>query len=234
MLFVQETHAVVGKKEEEFEAAYREGYMPLLGKGDDARLLWYAHLAHGSGLSYRVVTYTAVRDGAAFERLADRAKKGDLGDWLKATDESRHYVDAQVYTSLPWSPFEVDLATVPTTPQSHEPAMYMEDTMWPYRGGFPTYVGKSGEVYAPSLTGHAEGERLLTVEAALQTVPGGGRYPAVTLMQRIWSLDLLTGLLSRDLPPEMEEPGQWMHDALEYRDQWRSRLLRTAEWSPLA
>jgi hypothetical protein len=24
-----------------------------------------------------------------------------------------------------------------------------------------------------------------------------------------------------------------MHDALEFRDQWRSKLLRTASWSPL-
>ena len=24
----------------------------------------------------------------------------------------------------------------------------------------------------------------------------------------------------------------WMRDALEYRDQWRSKLLRTASWSP--
>ncbi len=233
MLFVQETHAVVGAKEEEFEAAYRDGWMPLLAKGDDARLLWYFHLAHGSGLSYRVVTYTAVRDGAAYERLAARAKKGDIGDWLAATDTSRHYVDAQIYTSLDFAPMEIDLATVPTEPKHHEPAMYMEDTMWPHRGKFPEYVKAAASVYSPMLTARAEGERLLTVEGAFHTVPGGGRFPAVTLLQRIWDLDLLSGLLSRDMPAEMEEPGQWMHDALEYRDQWRSRLLRSAEWSPL-
>lgn len=233
MLFVQETHAVVGTKEEEFEAAYRDGWMPLLAGGDDARLLWYFHLAHGSGLSYRVVTYTAVRDGAAYERLAARAKEGDVRDWLAATDDCRHHVDAQIFTSLDFSPFEVDLASVPTEPQSHEPAMYMEDTMWPRPGKFPDYQRAAASVYSPMLTGRSEGERLLTVEAALQTVPGGGRYPAVTLLQRIWSLDLLSHLLSSDMPAEMSEPGQWMHDALEYRDQWRSRLLRSAEWSPL-
>jgi hypothetical protein len=35
------------------------------------------------------------------------------------------------------------------------------------------------------------------------------------------------------MPEEMARPGNWMHDALEFRDQWRSKLLRTASWSPL-
>jgi len=31
----------------------------------------------------------------------------------------------------------------------------------------------------------------------------------------------------------VKEPGTWMHDALEVRDDWQSRLLRSANWSPL-
>jgi len=31
----------------------------------------------------------------------------------------------------------------------------------------------------------------------------------------------------------MKQPGTFMHDALEVRDQWESRLLRTSSWSPL-
>ena len=64
MLFMHEVHTVRGRAEDEFEAAFREGWMPTLAKDDDARLLWYANLAHGSGASYTVVTVTAVRDGA--------------------------------------------------------------------------------------------------------------------------------------------------------------------------
>ena len=63
MLFLHEVHQVAGLHEDEFEAAFREGWMPTLAKDDDARLLWYANLAHGSGASYQVVTVTAVRDG---------------------------------------------------------------------------------------------------------------------------------------------------------------------------
>ena len=57
------------RKEDEFEAAFREGWMPTLAKDDDARLLWYMNHAHGSGVSYNVVTITGVRDGAAWETI---------------------------------------------------------------------------------------------------------------------------------------------------------------------
>ncbi|EUA42399.1 hypothetical protein I553_6259 [Mycobacterium xenopi 4042] len=76
MLFLHETHRVVGAREEEFETVYREGWMPTLAEADDARLLWYTNHAHGSGVSYNVVTITAVADGAAWEHLARRAQTG--------------------------------------------------------------------------------------------------------------------------------------------------------------
>jgi hypothetical protein len=52
-------------------------------------------------------------------------------------------------------------------------------------------------------------------------------------MQKVHSMPGLVHLLTHDIPAEMSRPGTWMHDALEYRDQWRSKLLRTASWSPL-
>ena len=60
MLFLHETHRVAGRRADEFEAAWR-GQLDALAKGDDARLLWFFHQAHGTGLSYVVVTITAVR-----------------------------------------------------------------------------------------------------------------------------------------------------------------------------
>jgi len=43
----------------------------------------------------------------------------------------------------------------------------------------------------------------------------------------------LLWMLANDLPPAATAPGTWMHDALELRDRWQSRLLRSASWSPL-
>jgi hypothetical protein len=51
-------------------------------------------------------------------------------------------------------------------------------------------------------------------------------------MQRILDPDRLLGLLTTDIPAEMRAPGTWMHDALQLRDRWESKLLRTATWSP--
>ena len=90
MLFVHEVHSVVGTGAARFEDAYRDGWMPLLAEGSEARLLWYFDHAHGSGPAYRVVTITAVQDGAAWLRLADRMARGDLQSWARHLDGLQH------------------------------------------------------------------------------------------------------------------------------------------------
>ena len=77
LLFVHEVHTVRGRAQDAFEAAFRDGWMPTLRAGEDARVLWYTNHAHGSGPAYTVVTVTPVRDGPAWERLALRIQKGD-------------------------------------------------------------------------------------------------------------------------------------------------------------
>ena len=52
-------------------------------------------------------------------------------------------------------------------------------------------------------------------------------------LQRITRPDALLQLLRSHIPPEHRAPGTWMYDALDLRDQWTSRLLRTSAWSPL-
>ena len=231
LLFMHEVHKVRGHAEDEFEAVFRTGWMPMLGAGDDARLLWYANHAHGSGPSYTVVTLTAVRDGTAWERLALRVQSGDLQGWMRDLDELRHDVEAKLLVPLPWSPLrDVDFDEVPTDGREHEPTLYMEDTMWPFAPKFNEYVDRCGEVYAKSLDRPAP---LLTIEAAFQPALGSHLRREVALMQRIQQPDELLTLLQTDLPGERRGPGTWMHDALELRDQWTSRLLRTASWSPL-
>jgi len=100
VLFIHEFHKVVGTRAEAFEAAYRERWMPVLAEGSDARLAWYFDLAHGSGLAYRVVTVTAVRDGAAYARLAERVARGDLQSWARDLDGLRHETHSRVLVPL--------------------------------------------------------------------------------------------------------------------------------------
>src|SRR3989441_2455246 len=133
MLFLHEVHQVRGDREDDFEAAYRDGWMPTLAQGDDARLLWYTNHAHGSGASYNVVTITGITDGAAWERLAQRVQMGDLRPWMRELDSLRHDVTGKMLLPVEWSPLqEVDLASVPTDATTHQSSLFMEDTGWPH------------------------------------------------------------------------------------------------------
>jgi len=228
-LFVHETHHVRGRSEEDFEAAYRDQWMPALAADDDARLLWYCHHAHGSGPAYNVGTITAVRDGAAWERLARRVQDGDLAKWAAAVDEMRHSLHSKVMVPVPWSPMqEVDLTTVPTTPQDHDLSLYMEDTGWPHHNNLDAYVDLAGRAYAPLL----KHSTLLRMEGSFRPAFGTHRRAEMVLMQKVLDYGGLAALLTTETKPEYRKPGTWMHDALDVRDQWESKLLRTTTWSP--
>jgi hypothetical protein len=234
MLWLHETHRVRGAHEEEFEAAFREGWMPTLAKDDDARLLYFMHLAHGSGRAYVVTTITAVRDGAAWERIARRVQSGDLRDWARDVDQLRHGVHGKVLFPLPWSDeiASLDLADVPTDGAAeHELTIFMEDTAWPHEGMLEDYLQAAETQYAPSLKEGGRG--LLNLQGALQTAWGTGRRSEVVLWQKVLDHGRLADLLAREVPPEFRRPGTWMIDALRVRDDWESRLLRTVRWSPL-
>src|SRR5205085_4892356 len=103
-LFLHEVHRVRGTLEEEFEAHLRDEWMGALAKGDDGRLLWYLHQAHGTGFAYRFVTLTAFRDAAAWERVAIRVQSGDLQPWARRLDELRHDGVSKLLVQTPSSP----------------------------------------------------------------------------------------------------------------------------------
>jgi hypothetical protein len=236
MLLLHETHQVHGAHEAAFDDAYRTGWLAALAGDDDARLLYYLRHAHGTGPSYRVVTLTALRDGAAWDRLARRVGAGDLARWAASLDEMRHDVDAKMLVPLPWSPLQtIDFASVPTEPVDKPLALFMEDTVWPYEGKLEEYIERSGSHYAEEMKHAPEsGARILTVDASFRTAFGSGRRREVILWQTVRRTDAMERLLCNEVPAQYVRPGMWMHDALALRDQWQSRLLRTVSWSPLA
>jgi hypothetical protein len=233
-LYLREVHRVRGRDEDEFEAAFRDagGWMDLIGRGDDARLLYYSHQAHGTGPSYRVVTITAVNDGAAWERLARSIAGGELNEWVRHVDGLRHDVTGKLLLPATWSPLgDLDLASIPTVPQSHDPTLFMEDTGWP-DVAVDDYVEFWGREYKPMLDRQRESMRLLEIEAGWVPALGAGRRPEAILWQRVHNIAALTKLLTTELPPSAKAAGTFMAKGLEYRDQWESRLLRTSSWSP--
>ena len=70
---------------------------------------------------------------------------------------------------------------------------------------------------------------LTTVDRPAASLDAVVAFYALTHVPR----ERLPGLFTRELPAQVKGPGTWMHDALSFRDQWESRLLRTAAWSPL-
>ncbi len=232
MLFIHEVHEVRGAHEEAFEAAYRDEWMPALAKDDDARLLWYCNHAHGSGPAYNIVTITAARDGAAWERLAERMQRGNLRGWLRDTDALRHGVSAKLLRPVDWSPLQdVDFGDVPSSSADHELSLFMEDTGWP-SAALDDYVAFWGESYFKPMHSRPPAERLLDIQAAFQPWFGAGRRREAILWQKVVDPARLQHLLTHETAPEYKAPGTFMHEALAYRDRWESKLLRTSSWSP--
>jgi hypothetical protein len=233
-LYLHEVHSVIGTAEDEFEAAFRDpgGWMDTLGRKADARLLYFAHQAHGTGVSYRVVTITAVADGAAWEAMARRIDGGDLADLVRRIDKLRHGVTAKLLLPVSWSPLnQVTLTDISSEPADHEPSLFMEDTGWPSTS-LEEYIDFWGRDYHPMLMKAPESMRLLEIQACWTVAYGAGRRPEGILWQRIHNQEVLLGLLSREVTPQQKAPGSYMERALKFRDQWESRLLRTAGWSP--
>jgi hypothetical protein len=235
MLLLHEVHKVAGAQETAFDDAFRTEFLPTLGQTDDARLLWYLRLAHGSGAAYTVVTITGFKDAAAWASVAERIRQGDLQDWSSRVDSMRHDVQSKLVTPVSWSPRQdIELTSVPTTGEEHALSLFMEDTAWPFPGGLQAYIQKAGTLYDTTLAESKEsGHGIIELEAAYQPVYGTHKTTEIILWQRVTNHKALLYLLAHDLPDSAKAPGTWMHDALAVRDQWESRILRSASWSPL-
>src|SRR4051794_37456272 len=232
MLLLHEVHQLVGGHDDEFELHVRDGWMGALASSDDARLAWHLKLAFGTARAYLHVTVTALADGNAYERLARRVQDGDLRTWAAHADTMRHEVQGKLLLPVPWSPPLPRLDAIPTDGAERAPQLFMEDSAWPYEAKLDDYLVAAQTHYAPSLEEHTD-RSLLELAAVFQAALGAPRRREVVLWQRVLYPERLAGLFTRDLPPQVQAPGTWMHDALQVRDDWESRLLRTSRYSPL-
>jgi len=105
---------------------------------------------------------TAVRDGAAYERLVERVQTGDLRRFAAEVDGFRHEVAGKLLVQVPWSPWrDLDLDAVPTGPGDHPLTIFMEDTAWPHEAMLDEYLEAAHDHYAPSLEESRRGGRAL-------------------------------------------------------------------------
>jgi len=234
VLYLHETHRVAGRQAAEFEALFRDEWMPTLGVSNSARLVWYLNHAMGSGPSYQVVTVTAVQDGGAWEELATRMAAGDLRDLCQRIDTCRYESVGKLLTPVPWSALqEVVFDEVPSDGRTHELSLYMQDTGWP-DAPLDDYIDLWNDDYWAIMQRVPAEHRLLEIIGCFAVAHGTGIRPEAILMQKIMNPELLGHLLTdtREYDPTTW-PGSYMAKGLELRDQWESKLLRTSSWSPL-
>lgn len=234
MLFLHERHEVVGAREDDFVSAYRDGWMPTLAKGNDARLLYFMRQSYGTGPAYNFITVTAIRDGPAWESLVHRIDTGDLRAWVDDVDSLRHDVHAEMLIPLPWSPIQqVDFDEIPADGREHESSVLMLDYVWPYEGRLEDYVAASGSHYRMEMEKHAKGKKsTVEVQGAFRPAFGSHTRREIVLWQRVLDTNGLVALIEGGIPTVYRSPGTWMHDALSVRDRLESRLLHVVSWSP--
>jgi hypothetical protein len=234
MLFMHETHKVIGRHAAAFEEMYRNEWMNGMAQEDNARLVWYLNHAMGSGPAYQVVTMTAFSDAAAWEAVTQRMLEGDLSELLSRLDASRYEVVGKLLTPVYWSALQdLDLAEVPTDGREHELSVYMEDTGWP-DAPLDDYIELWDHDYWHFMRQIPPDKKLLDIQACFQVAHGSGIRPEAILMQKIMNFSTLGHLLtSVEVHDPTTWPGSYMAKGLELRDQWESKLLRTSSWSPL-
>jgi hypothetical protein len=231
LLFVHDVHAVMGERELDFEDALRDEYAGAVAD-DDTRLLWYFNSTHGAGEAYKVVTITAVRDGAAWERLVERLRRGDLSGWAGRAEAMRYGLTSSLLVPVPWSPLaDLDLATVPVGPQEHPAALYREDALTGSGidviapGGAPAAVPAAASGGAQA---GADADAVMTCVAALAPAIAPG--DALRILYRIDDQERWTAAFGTDAGWH-DWPGS-LTPTLPDQVRGSSRTLRTTTWSP--
>jgi hypothetical protein len=233
MLFMHETHKVIGRQAAAFENLFRTEWMAALAGDERMRLVWYLNHAMGSGPSYQVVTITALADGEAWDALTERTLNGDMSELSAELDNCRYEVTGKLITPVYWSALQsVDLATVPSDGRLHDLSVYMQDTGWPH-APLDDYIAFWDEEYWRIMRQVEPEKKLLDIVACFAVAHGSGIRPEAILMQKIVNTDILGGLLtSVEKHDPTTWPGSYMAKGLDVRDQWESKLLRTSAWSP--
>jgi len=238
MIYIHESHHVIGGQMEAFLESCKNEWRPLIEQDGRARLLWFWVWSHGTGPSYRAISLIQAPDYTAWGEIVDRyqRKGSDLHDWYEMAWKFRRKVDGKVMTPVEWSP-------VPKPPRKnakieHPPSVYLHDVAYPYPGHVERYIATLGKHYYPYLGR----EQMLSMELCLRVAPGAGDVHEVVLVQRINDTAAFAELITkgevtpvgpRPRPSRRRGATNWMEVGLTVRDQWLSQVFRTLPWSPL-
>jgi hypothetical protein len=231
MIYLHETHDVIGGKMDDFSESMRTQWRPLIEKDGLARVLWFFKLATGTNVSYQAISITAVRDWQSWGTMVERmVADPNWRAWNRDVCQYRRDVEAKLLLPNPRSPLqEVDFTSVEAPADDDLPSVYLHDTGWPYPGLMDEYIEALHTVLEPQM--EAVKPYVITAAAGWRTCPGTGRFHEAILLSKIHNFELFSFIITFGEPPP--QPGEWMVEGLKYRDKWESKLLRTDSWSPM-
>jgi len=176
MIYLHETHDVIGGKMDDFSESMRTRWRPLVERDGLARVLWFFKLATGTNVSYQAISITAVKDWQSWGTIVNRmVTDPEWKAWDHEVAGFRRDVESRILLTNPKSPLqEVDFASVEApAADSGLPSVYLHDTGWPYPGLMDEYVDALHSILEPQM--EAVKPYVITVAAGWRTSPGALR-----------------------------------------------------------
>jgi hypothetical protein len=227
VLYLHQIHEVPLGTEEKFEGFVRDEWLPAVNANRGAQFAWYGMPTAAARFAHEAITIVAFDDMAAFDRFATTERESAVSRTLR---DQRSSVQTRLLRPIDYDPWTAAATTIPAGPQEGPSVAYMHDFVPPVIGQMRGYIDMMRERYMALSSQELSG---VVLRASWQTVSGGGRMPEMFNLSEILDVDALVALIAHEIPREYKQMGSWMWEALATRDQWTTRLARSATWSPV-
>jgi hypothetical protein len=227
VLYLHQIHDLQPGNETAFEAFVRDEWLPAVNAHDGAKFAWYGASTSAARFAHEAITIVAFDDIGAFDGFATKERESAV---TRSLQRQRDRVQTRLLRPIDYDPWTAADTTIPDGPQEGESVAYMHDFVPPVTGQMRGYVDMMRERYMALSSQELSGVVLRT---SWQTVSGGGRLPEMFNLSEIRDVDALVALIAHEIPREYKQMGTWMWEALATRDQWTTRLARSATWSPV-
>ena len=229
MLILHQLSRVASHNREQFEQLHRDQWLPSVAQIGSCRFAWYAMATPLARRTDEVATITVIPQDDVDEFFA-AVRSGSLAALASEISALRDSVETRLMRPIDYDPWARSGVEIPAEPVFGPTATYMHDFVPPCDGQMNAYSDMMRDKYMALTDADLSG---VVLRMSWQTVAGGGPVPEMFNLSEVLDLDMLQALFVHDVPREQKAMGTWMWDALAVRDQWTTRLLRCAEWSPV-
>jgi hypothetical protein len=227
VLYLHQIHDLRSGDETAFETFVRDDWLPVVNAHSGARFVWYGMPTSAARFAHEAITIVAFDDTRAFDGFATTERESAA---TRALRDKRNGVQTRLLQPIDYDPWTAADATIPDGPQQGKSVAYMHDFVPPVIGQMRSYIDMMRERYMALSSQELSG---VVLRASWQTVSGGGPMPEMFNLSEIRDVDALVALIGHEIPREYKQMGTWMWEALATRDQWTTRLARSATWSPM-